>query len=65
MTDTGGQVGEQASEQAGEGGKALSIRDVARIAGVSRQTVSRVLNRQPNIKPSTEAHVRQVIEEVG
>ncbi len=49
----------------GEGAKALSIRDVARIAGVSRQTVSRVLNRQPNIKPSTEAHVRQVIEEVG
>jgi DNA-binding LacI/PurR family transcriptional regulator len=49
----------------GEGAKTLSIRDVARIAGVSRQTVSRVLNRQPNIKPSTEAHVRQVIEEVG
>jgi DNA-binding LacI/PurR family transcriptional regulator len=49
----------------GEGERALSIRDVARIAGVSRQTVSRVLNRQPNIKASTEAHVRQVIEEVG
>ncbi len=49
----------------GESDKALSIRDVARIAGVSRQTVSRVLNRAPNIKASTEAHVRQVIEEVG
>ncbi len=48
-----------------EGEKALSIRDVARIAGVSRQTVSRVLKRQPNVKASTEAHVRQVIEELG
>ena len=48
-----------------EGGRALSIRDVARLAGVSRQTVSRVLNRQPNIKPSTEAHVRKVIEELA
>lgn len=47
-----------------EGQKALSIRDVARLAGVSRQTVSRVLNRQPNIKPSTEAHVRRVIEDL-
>ena len=61
MTDTGAELG----EQAGEGAKALSIRDVTRIAGVSRQTVSRVLNRQPNIKASTEAHVRQVIEDVG
>jgi DNA-binding LacI/PurR family transcriptional regulator len=50
--------------ESGEGQKALSIRDVARLAGVSRQTVSRVLNRQPNIKPSTEAHVRRVIDEL-
>ncbi|WP_431279407.1 LacI family DNA-binding transcriptional regulator [Leifsonia poae] len=42
-----------------------SIRDVARIAGVSRQTVSRVLNGERYIKPSTEAQVRKVIDELG
>jgi DNA-binding LacI/PurR family transcriptional regulator len=46
-------------------GKPLSIRDVARIAGVSRQTVSRVLNGERYIKPSTEEHVRKVIEELA
>ncbi len=43
--------------------RALSIRDIARLAGVSRQTVSRVLNGERYIKPSTEAQVRAVIEE--
>lgn len=43
--------------------RALSIRDIARLAGVSRQTVSRVLNGERYIKPSTEAQVRKVIEE--
>jgi DNA-binding LacI/PurR family transcriptional regulator len=47
------------------GSRALSIRDVARLAGVSRQTVSRVINGEPYIKPSTEAHVRQVIAELS
>ncbi|WP_433861773.1 LacI family DNA-binding transcriptional regulator [Streptomyces sp. L7] len=46
-------------------GKPLSIRDVARIAGVSRQTVSRVLNGERYIKPSTEQHVKKVIEELA
>jgi DNA-binding LacI/PurR family transcriptional regulator len=41
----------------------LSIRDIARLAGVSRQTVSRVLNGERYIKPSTEAVVRKVIDE--
>jgi DNA-binding LacI/PurR family transcriptional regulator len=43
--------------------RALSIRDIARLAGVSRQTVSRVLNGERYIKASTEAQVRKVIEE--
>ncbi|UAJ80208.1 LacI family DNA-binding transcriptional regulator [Leifsonia sp. ZF2019] len=43
--------------------RALSIRDIARLAGVSRQTVSRVLNGERYIKPSTEAQVRKVIDE--
>lgn len=43
--------------------RVLSIRDIARLAGVSRQTVSRVLNGERYIKPSTEAQVRKVIDE--
>ncbi|HEV7184997.1 MAG: LacI family DNA-binding transcriptional regulator [Actinomycetales bacterium] len=45
--------------------RALSIRDIARLAGVSRQTVSRVLNGERYIKPTTEALVRKVIDEHG
>lgn len=45
-------------------GRAPSIRDVARLAGVSHQTVSRVLNNHPSIRDSTRARVLQVIEEL-
>lgn len=45
--------------------RAPNIRDVARLAGVSYQTVSRVLNDSPSIKPSTRERVLEVIEAVG
>jgi len=45
-------------------GRAPSIRDVARLAGVSHQTVSRVLNNHPSIRASTKARVMQVMEEM-
>jgi DNA-binding LacI/PurR family transcriptional regulator len=45
-------------------GRAPSIRDVARLAGVSHQTVSRVLNNHPSIRESTRARVLQVMEEL-
>nr|WP_144876575.1 LacI family DNA-binding transcriptional regulator [Microbacterium sp. 1.5R] len=38
-----------------------SIRDVARLAGVSHQTVSRVLNDHPSIRPETKAKVLDAI----
>ena len=44
--------------------RAPNIRDVARLAGVSYQTVSRVLNDSPNIRPSTRERVISVIEEL-
>ena len=44
---------------------APNIRDVARIAGVSYQTVSRVLNNSDAIKPSTRQRVLEVIDEIG
>jgi len=38
-----------------------SIRDVARLAGVSHQTVSRVLNDHPSIRPETKDRVLDAI----
>jgi DNA-binding LacI/PurR family transcriptional regulator len=39
--------------------------DVARLAGVSHQTVSRVINGSTSIRPTTKARVEQAIEELG
>ncbi|TFB94911.1 LacI family DNA-binding transcriptional regulator [Cryobacterium sp. HLT2-28] len=44
--------------------RAPSIRDVARLAGVSHQTVSRVLNNHPSIRETTKARVLQVMEDL-
>ncbi|WP_194396532.1 LacI family DNA-binding transcriptional regulator [Microbacterium atlanticum] len=43
----------------------VGVRDVARAAGVSTQTVSRVLNQQPNIRPETRDRVEQAIAALG
>lgn len=40
----------------------ITIYDVAREAGVSMATVSRVVNGNPNVKPSTRKKVSEVIE---
>lgn len=45
--------------------RAPNIRDVARVAGVSYQTVSRVLNDSPNIRPETLQRVREAIGSLG
>lgn len=39
--------------------------DVARLAGVSHQTVSRVINGSTSIRPATKARVEQAISELG
>ncbi|RUR01494.1 LacI family DNA-binding transcriptional regulator [Labedella endophytica] len=46
-------------------GRAPNIRDVAAIAGVSYQTVSRVLNGSEKIRPETKQRVLEAIEESG
>jgi DNA-binding LacI/PurR family transcriptional regulator len=43
-------------------GRRPSIRDVARLADVSHQTVSRVLNDHPSIRPETRARVLEVMQ---
>lgn len=42
-----------------------SINDVARIAGVSYQTVSRVINAAPDVSAETRARVLKIIQDVG
>lgn len=46
------------------GGKAANIFDVARLAGVSHQTVSRVINDMPNVRPATRARVERAIAQL-
>ncbi|GIV78435.1 LacI family transcriptional regulator [Litorilinea aerophila] len=43
----------------------ITIRDVAKAAGVSVSTVSRVLNDRDGVSPTTYQRVRQVIEELN
>ncbi len=43
--------------------KVYTIRDIARLAGVSVTTVSRVLNRRPDVNSDTRARVEQIIRE--
>ena len=45
--------------------KKPTIRDIAELAGVSKATVSRVLNHKPDVDPQTRERVLQLIEEHG
>lgn len=62
---------DQMAKAAGQGrGPGISagrpgIRDVARVAGVSHQTVSRVLNDLPDVASTTRSKVLAAIEELG
>ena len=43
----------------------VTIEDVAAAAGVSRQTVSRVINNGPNVKPAVRQRVEAMVEQLG
>jgi DNA-binding LacI/PurR family transcriptional regulator len=47
-----------------ESPRQATIFDVARLAGVSHQTVSRVLNDLPNVRPSTRVRVEDAIKKL-
>jgi DNA-binding LacI/PurR family transcriptional regulator len=50
---------------AGRGSRSVSIRDVAAAAGVSYQTVSRVINGHPSVRESTRELVLATIDDLG
>jgi DNA-binding LacI/PurR family transcriptional regulator len=54
----------QTAESAGPR-RAPTMADVAQLAGVSHQTVSRVLSNHPNVRESTRAEVLRAIETLG
>jgi DNA-binding LacI/PurR family transcriptional regulator len=45
--------------------RAPVMADVARLAGVSHQTVSRVINGQDNLRPATRLRVEEAIQQLG
>src|SRR5580658_3575396 len=47
------------------GKRVVTLYDVARLAGVSTATVSRVVHGQDRVRESTRERVRQAIEELG
>lgn len=44
--------------------RTLTIKDIAAYCGVSKSTVSRVLNQDPNVKPATREKIEQVMFEL-
>jgi len=45
--------------------KRSTMKQVAKAAGVSTQTVSRVINERPDVAPQTRDRIRKVIAEIG
>ncbi len=45
--------------------KRLTLEDIGKLAGVSRATVSRVINNHPNIRREVRERVQQIIDEHG
>lgn len=43
----------------------VTVNDVARLAGVSPMTVSRVVNKEDNVRPSTREAVEKAIKQLG
>ena len=43
----------------------LTLEDIAELAGVSRATVSRVVNNHPNVSEKRRKHIQKIIDETG
>src|SRR6187551_3271460 len=46
-------------------GRNATINDIARLASVSKKTVSRVINQSPFVKEETRARIDAVIQQIG
>lgn len=57
--------GDERTESGAPRGRTVSMVDVARLAGVSQQTVSRVANDMPNVSEATRKRVRQAMDQLG
>src|ERR1700745_2236010 len=62
---TGGHDPPPADGGPGRSARPASILDVAAAAGVSYQTVSRVINGHPSVRPATRELVLAAIEQLG
>src|SRR3546814_1818427 len=60
-----GERANMAAQNKGPGGKQPTINDVAALAGVSKKTVSRVINRSEFLTDKTRAAVEKAIEQLG
>jgi LacI family transcriptional regulator len=61
-------VSSQSEQEPGNGSRRTgkpTINDVARLSGVSKKTVSRVINRSPLLNDETRKRVQEVIQELG
>ncbi len=58
-------MAKSSSSKSKSGDTAVSIKDIARAAGVSHSTVSRALRDSPLISPQTRARIRALAEEMG
>jgi LacI family transcriptional regulator len=45
--------------------KPPTLEEIAHVAGVSRSTVSRVINNEPNVRAEVRQRVQQVVDEMG
>lgn len=55
----------QREHTASDNSMTVSIKDIARAAGVSHSTVSRALRGSPLVSPDTAAHIRQLADDMG
>jgi LacI family transcriptional regulator len=66
-TGTRGSAPDMGRSKKGESlaGRRATINDIARLANVSKKTVSRVINQSPFVKETTRAKIDAVIQQIG
>lgn len=50
------------AERSVRGKQKLTINDIAKLAGVSKKTVSRVINKSPRVSPATRKKIQDIID---